>query len=102
MRQCCLSHQVLQWLLFLILYAACGHADILVFTTEARHQIEEELRDMPAKFGGLIPTDGIKVCGFNSPVSVIYAVIYARNKVAFIVVAFVLKALFYLPSTKIE
>ncbi|XP_032680995.1 E3 ubiquitin-protein ligase RNF13-like isoform X1 [Odontomachus brunneus] len=60
MRQCCLNHRLLQWLLFLILCAAYGRADILVFSAEARHQIEEEFRDMPARFGGLIPTDGIK------------------------------------------
>ncbi|KAH0945979.1 hypothetical protein HN011_007040 [Eciton burchellii] len=36
------------------------HADILVFSAMARHQIEEEFRDMPAKFGGVIPPEGIK------------------------------------------
>lgn len=66
MRQCCLNHQVLQWILLVILCAAYGRADILVFSAEARHQIEEEFRDMPAKFGGLIPTEGIKVYAFDS------------------------------------
>lgn len=61
MGQCCLSYQILLWLLFLILYAAYSNADILVFSTIARHQIEEEFRDMPAKFGGVIPPEGIKV-----------------------------------------
>ncbi|XP_011138262.1 E3 ubiquitin-protein ligase RNF13-like isoform X2 [Harpegnathos saltator] len=60
MRQCCVNHQVLQWLLCLVLGAAYSRADILVFSAEARHQIEEEFRDMPAKFGGSIPADGIK------------------------------------------
>jgi len=48
----------------LILYAAHCSADILVFSAMARHQIEEEFRDMPAKFGGVIPPEGIKVCLF--------------------------------------
>jgi len=61
MRQCCLNHQVLLWLIFLIFYAAYSSADILVFSAVARHQIEEEFRDMPAKFGGIIPPEGIKV-----------------------------------------
>lgn len=61
MQQCCLSQQVLLWLIFLILYAAHSSADILVFSAMARHQIEEEFRDMPAKFGGVIQPEGIKV-----------------------------------------
>lgn len=61
MRQCCLNHQVLLWLIFLIFYTAHSSADILVFSAVARHQIEEEFRDMPAKFGGIIPSEGIKV-----------------------------------------
>ncbi|EFN74498.1 RING finger protein 13 [Camponotus floridanus] len=60
MRQCCLNHQVLLWIMFLILYATYSSADILVFSAMARHQIEEEFRDMPAKFGGIIPSEGIK------------------------------------------
>lgn len=60
MRQCCLNHPVLSWLIFLILYATYSSADILVFSAVARHQIEEEFRDMPAKFGGIIPSEGIK------------------------------------------
>lgn len=31
-----------------------------MFSAVARHQIEEEFRDMPAKFGGIIPPEGIK------------------------------------------
>lgn len=65
MRQCCLNHPVLSWLIFLILYATYSSADILVFSAVARHQIEEEFRDMPAKFGGIIPSEGIKVHSFN-------------------------------------
>lgn len=60
MQQCCLNHQVLLWLIFLILYATYSSADILVFSAVARHQIEEEFHDMPAKFGGIIPSEGIK------------------------------------------
>lgn len=60
MRQCCLNHQVLLWLIFLIMCAVYSDADILVFSAMARHQIEEEFRDMPAKFGGIIPAEGIK------------------------------------------
>ncbi|KAL6429292.1 hypothetical protein ACFW04_008182 [Cataglyphis niger] len=60
MQQCFLNHQVLLWLILLILYATYSSADILVFSAVARHQIEEEFRDMPAKFGGIIPSEGIK------------------------------------------
>jgi len=61
MRQCCLNHEILLWLIFLIFFAAYSSADILVFSTIGR-QIEEEFRDMPAKFGGIISPEGIKVC----------------------------------------
>ncbi|OAD47015.1 E3 ubiquitin-protein ligase RNF13 [Eufriesea mexicana] len=60
MRQCCLSHQLQLWLMFLVFCVMCNKADILVFSAAARHQIEEEFRDMPARFGGLIPSEGIK------------------------------------------
>ncbi|XP_012526293.1 E3 ubiquitin-protein ligase RNF13 [Monomorium pharaonis] len=60
MRHCCLNHQVLLWLICLIFYTTHSSADILVFSAVARHQIEEEFRDMPAKFGGIIPPEGIK------------------------------------------
>jgi len=61
MGQFCSNYRFLLWLIFLILYAAYSSADILVFSAVARHQIEEEFRDMPAKFGGIIPPEGIKV-----------------------------------------
>lgn len=61
MKQCCLSHQLQLWLMFLVFCVMCNRADILVFSAAARHQIEEEFRDMPARFGGLIPSEGIKV-----------------------------------------
>ncbi|XP_012218002.1 E3 ubiquitin-protein ligase RNF13 isoform X2 [Linepithema humile] len=60
MGQYCLNYQILLWLIFLILCATYSSADILVFNAVARHQIEEEFRDMPAKFGGIIPPEGIK------------------------------------------
>ncbi|XP_017882111.1 E3 ubiquitin-protein ligase RNF167-like [Ceratina calcarata] len=60
MRQCCSSHQLQLWLMYLVFCAMYTKADILVFSAAARHQIEEEFRDMPARFGGLIPSDGIK------------------------------------------
>ena len=60
MRQCCLNHQLQLWLTFLVFCVMCNRADILVFSAAARHQIEEEFRDTPARFGGLIPFDGIK------------------------------------------
>lgn len=47
--------------MFLVFCVMCNRADILVFSAAARHQIEEEFRDIPARFGGLIPSDGIKV-----------------------------------------
>lgn len=49
-------------LIILIICVAYAGADILVFSAAARHQIEEEFRDAPARFGGLIPSEGIKVC----------------------------------------
>lgn len=61
MRQCCLNHQLQLWFMFLVFCVVCNRADILVFSAAARHQIEEEFRDMPARFGGLIPSEGIKV-----------------------------------------
>lgn len=61
MKQCCLSHQLQLWLTFLVFCVMCSRADILVFSAAARHQIEEEFRDIPARFGGLIPSEGIKV-----------------------------------------
>lgn len=60
MRQCCLNHQLQLWFMFLVFCVVCNRADILVFSAAARHQIEEEFRDMPARFGGLIPSEGIK------------------------------------------
>ncbi|KAK1126607.1 hypothetical protein K0M31_004236 [Melipona bicolor] len=60
MRQCCLNHQLQLWLMFLVFCVMCNRADILVFSAAARHQIEEEFRDIPARFGGLIPSDGVK------------------------------------------
>lgn len=60
MRQCCINHQLQLWLIFLIFSIVHTRADILVFSAAARHQIEEEFRDMPARFGGLIPSEGIK------------------------------------------
>lgn len=60
MRQCCLSHQLQLWLIFLIYCVIYNRADILVFSAAARHQIEEEFRDLPARFGDLIPSKGIK------------------------------------------
>lgn len=61
MPQCCLSHRTQLWLIFLtLLLFSTVQADILVFSNADRHQIEEEFRDMPARFGGQIPPEGIK------------------------------------------
>lgn len=61
MPQCCLSHRTQLWLIFLtLLFFSTVQADILVFSAADRHQIEEEFRDMPARFGGQIPPEGIK------------------------------------------
>ncbi|XP_053980296.1 E3 ubiquitin-protein ligase RNF167 isoform X1 [Hylaeus volcanicus] len=60
MRQCCVNHQLQLWLLLLVVCVVYNRADILVFSAAARHQIEEEFRDIPARFGGLIPSEGIK------------------------------------------
>lgn len=60
MEQCCLNCKILLWPILLILCAAYSGAEILIFSAGARHQIEEEFHDMPAKFGGVIPNEGIK------------------------------------------
>jgi len=78
MRQCCLNHEILLWLIFLIFFAAYSSADILVFSTIGR-QIEEEFRDMPAKFGGIISPEGIKVCCWICfIINYIYVISYSR------------------------
>ncbi|XP_046609834.1 E3 ubiquitin-protein ligase RNF13-like isoform X2 [Neodiprion virginianus] len=59
MPRCCLSHRVQLWLAILTICVAYAGADILVFSTTAKHQITE-FRDAPARFGGLIPVEGIK------------------------------------------
>lgn len=48
-------------LIFLAVCVVCGNADILVFSDMSKHQIEEEFRDVPARFGALIPSQGIEV-----------------------------------------
>ncbi|XP_043667808.1 E3 ubiquitin-protein ligase RNF13-like isoform X2 [Vespula pensylvanica] len=60
MQQCCVSHQVQLWLLLLLLCVAYCGADILVFSAGTRYQVDDEFRDMPARFGGFIPSEGIK------------------------------------------
>ncbi|XP_043288089.1 E3 ubiquitin-protein ligase RNF13-like [Venturia canescens] len=60
MPQCCHSHRDQIWLTFLTVCIACAGADILVFSSISRHQIEAEFRDAPARFGGLIPSEGIQ------------------------------------------
>lgn len=65
MQQCCVSHQVQLWLLLLLLCVAYCGADILVFSAGTRYQVDDEFRDMPARFGGFIPSEGIKVYIFK-------------------------------------
>lgn len=60
MPHCCRCHKTQLWLILSILLSNYVHADILVFSAADRHQIEEEFRDMPARFGGQIPLEGIK------------------------------------------
>ncbi|XP_012284933.1 E3 ubiquitin-protein ligase RNF13 isoform X2 [Orussus abietinus] len=55
-----LSHRVQLWVVLLTICFAYANADILVFSAAARHMVEEEFRDVPARFGGLIPSVGIK------------------------------------------
>lgn len=61
MPKCCRTHRDQIWLTFLTVCIAYAGADILVFSSISRHQIEEEFRDAPARFGGLIPSEGIQV-----------------------------------------
>lgn len=70
--------------MFLVFCVMCNRADILVFSAAARHQIEEEFRDMPARFGGLIPSEGIKVSIIIRNICIIfsiYYIIYFRKKI---------------------
>ncbi|XP_011304664.1 E3 ubiquitin-protein ligase RNF167 [Fopius arisanus] len=60
MSVCCRHRNNLLWLMVWTICCGYTNADILVFSAAARHQIEEELRDAPARFGPLIPSDGIK------------------------------------------
>ncbi|XP_076175384.1 uncharacterized protein LOC143150762 isoform X2 [Ptiloglossa arizonensis] len=57
MRQC---HHLQLRLMILLVCVVCNRADIFVFSATARHQIEEVFRDMPARFGGMIQSEGIK------------------------------------------
>ncbi|KAL2734201.1 E3 ubiquitin-protein ligase RNF13-like isoform X1 [Vespula squamosa] len=60
MQQCCVSHQVQLWpLLLLFCVTYCG-ADILVFSVGTRYEVDDEFKDIPARFGGFIPSEGIK------------------------------------------
>ncbi|KAL0128345.1 hypothetical protein PUN28_003555 [Cardiocondyla obscurior] len=75
MGQDCLSHQILLWLIFLIFYTEFSSGDILVFSAAARHQIEEEFRDMPAKFGNVILPEGIKgMVAYAEPATACHAI----------------------------
>lgn len=58
----CINSHILQWLTIITIISV-GHvaADVLVFSASTRHQIEEEFRDVPARFGALIPSEGIQV-----------------------------------------
>ncbi|XP_063993282.1 E3 ubiquitin-protein ligase RNF167-like isoform X2 [Diachasmimorpha longicaudata] len=57
---CCERHRTVLWFMVWTICCQCTRADILVFSAAARHQIEEEFRDAPARFGPLISSDGIK------------------------------------------
>lgn len=70
MSLCCFKHRVQLWLALMFACFAYVRADILVFSANERHQIEEEFRDMPARFGDLIPSEGIKVTKLSSKKSV--------------------------------
>ena len=58
---CSKSQRTQLWLTILTICVANAGADILVFSASDKHQIEEEFRDVPARFGGMIPPEGIKV-----------------------------------------
>ncbi|XP_034935164.1 E3 ubiquitin-protein ligase RNF13-like isoform X2 [Chelonus insularis] len=61
--------KILLCLILLTAYVTYANADILVFSDAFRHQIEEDFRDAPARFGPLIPSAGIrgKVVYANPP-----------------------------------
>jgi hypothetical protein len=58
----CFLNQPMQ-LCFFVMIIGVGYAkaDILVFSAKDSHKVEQEFRDLPARFGDIIPTEGIKV-----------------------------------------
>ncbi|XP_008544822.1 E3 ubiquitin-protein ligase RNF13 [Microplitis demolitor] len=57
---CCSTSRRVLLCLTLSTMAANIYGDILVFSDTSQHQIEEEFRDIPARFGPLIPVEGIR------------------------------------------
>ncbi|XP_012260315.1 E3 ubiquitin-protein ligase RNF13-like [Athalia rosae] len=57
---CCISQTVQLWLAISTICVAHVGANILVFSSAGKHKIKNEYLDIPARFGGLIPLDGVK------------------------------------------
>lgn len=55
------SHFILKWLMLMTVYVSFASADIMVFSTISRNEIEQQFKDAPARFGGPIPPEGIRV-----------------------------------------
>lgn len=49
------------WVSLLAICVGFVNADILVFSTKDSHRVERIFKDLPARFGGFIPPEGIKV-----------------------------------------
>jgi hypothetical protein len=44
---------------------ALVRADVLVYSFDFHEEPEMEFRDVPSEFGGALPVQGFKVCGWN-------------------------------------
>ena len=53
------------WLLIVTVGIGYGKADVLVFPINDSQTFEENFPDMPARFGGFIPIEGLKVYFIN-------------------------------------
>ena len=61
MLKCCLNQPTQLWFAILTICVGYVKADILVFSATDSHKVEQGFRDLPARFGGMIPAEGIKV-----------------------------------------
>ncbi|OXU28960.1 hypothetical protein TSAR_015790 [Trichomalopsis sarcophagae] len=60
MLKSCSNQPTQLWFMVLTICVGYLNADILVFNAEDTHKVEQGFRDLPARFGGMIPAEGIK------------------------------------------